>query len=115
MLMVIATTVFPSLMISSTSFSLSPLGWAILKLISLIFSAFFRFSGDDTMARRKGFPSVDFPSSSTLTHGDFSSSQKYSTILSQRTSSRSAPILCPKNSSGEGNLVGMRIRLRKEY
>ena len=94
-LIVMETTAFPSLRIFFRPLSLSFLGWARAQLCSRIFSRFSMFLGEEIAARRKGWPSVVLPSSRTFTVGRSSRCQKYSTILSQRTSFRSAPIWWP--------------------
>ena len=115
MLMLMDTTDTPCSMILSISALGTSLGWASFQFISRISSRRAMFSSDDMMASRNGLPSVLLPRFSTLTIGDLSSSQKYSTILFQCASFLSAPSWWPKKSAGAGILRDITRKTLNTY
>ncbi len=96
-------TALPSPTSFLTSCSASPRGSLICVFTCLSRSSLARLFGEVMITSRKGLPMVVGPMFTTLSlpPPSFSSSLKYSTILSQRAILRSLPSWKPKNFSGD--------------
>ena len=73
MLSVTSTTVFPSATSGAAASGVSPYGCASACWISLYLPRFLMFSSEEMIAMMNGLPRVDFPSSSTMTLSEASS------------------------------------------